>query len=308
MTYDELVQQTVRMMFRLEFLLFAGGAVGLFALMGYFSLRILRDMPDFEHKAEMIWGARWFWLVFLAIITAYFAVAYLGATQTPYLITSMIGANVLLYFSVVLACFFLDHQTDGVFFSLHWLGMRMKGKKLEVDAWLKFRKKRQAKAGLIHKILWGIFILLMLAYGHGVLVYIYPLDRQMAEIARTESLGKLIETELDSPHIEELHAFSPIGDLELRLEGSGMQRAWESLRQILHIGTAPRPTLDQWDYYHLFIWVTKDTTPTEAQELLGRARQILAAQGEKGPWRIRVYSRDKHISLKGSYPEGASEE
>ena len=46
--------------------------------MSYLSVRLLSRLPDFEHKDEMLWGARWWGLIFLGIIVLSGIIWYAG--------------------------------------------------------------------------------------------------------------------------------------------------------------------------------------------------------------------------------------
>ena len=51
-------------------------------VMSYRSVRLLSRLPDFEHKDEMLWGARWWVLIFLGIIVLSGIIWYAGLRLT----------------------------------------------------------------------------------------------------------------------------------------------------------------------------------------------------------------------------------
>ena len=53
-----------------------------FSVMSYLSVRLLSRLPDFEHKDEMLWGARWWELIFLGIVVLSGAIWYAGMRLT----------------------------------------------------------------------------------------------------------------------------------------------------------------------------------------------------------------------------------
>ena len=51
-------------------------------VMSYLSVRLMSRLPDFEHKDEMLWGARWWELIFLGIVVLSGAIWYAGYRLT----------------------------------------------------------------------------------------------------------------------------------------------------------------------------------------------------------------------------------
>ncbi len=72
MTSDQFGRQMAHSLLQPSVLGAMAFAVCFVAVCGYLSLRVLRRLPDFEHKREMMAGARWGW-----------AAALLGVRQSP---------------------------------------------------------------------------------------------------------------------------------------------------------------------------------------------------------------------------------
>ncbi len=307
MDYEELAQDILSKATGRETLVPIVASVGLFVVMGFFSLRALKRLPDFEHKAEMVWGAKWYWAVWLAMCAVVYGTLYYGLTATPYLLTTLITTPVLLSLLCWLSIRYLDHQSTGALFCMNVFSARLRGKKFDLGEWQERQRKLASKQRIIRAIVHALHIVIGVFYLYIVLAVSYPADRWSAEMRRVETLGEHIKVQLHSERIDEFDAVPAIPDFEHFLSTGGVQQAWLSLRDIVHLAPkVPGPPDRDLDYYHIFIKATPGTGQAEAEELLARTQQALIAAGEDHYWRIIISSRDKAVSVRGVWPEGAS--
>jgi len=304
MDHEELAQDILSKVTGLEALGPIAASVGFFALMGLLSLRALRQLPDFEHKAEMVWGAKWYWTVWSAICGAVYGVLYYGLTATPYLLTTMMTTPVLLSLLTWLSTRYLEHQSTGAFFCMSLFNARVRGKKFDFGEWQQRQRQLPRKERIVRAIVAVVHVVIAGFYLYIVLSFCYPLDCLLAEIHRVDTFGQHLKVQLRSERIEELHAFAPVPSWGHLLSTAGGQRAWLSLSEILGLGTkAPGPLDRDLDYHHIFIKVTPGTSHGEAEGLLARTQQALSDAGEDNYWRIIIWSRDKAVSVRGVWPE-----
>jgi hypothetical protein len=270
---------------------------------GYLSLRVLLGLPDFEHRREMIAGARWGWAGVLFVLILACGVAYFGATRTGYVMTSVFGALILVVGSLPLLSVIFPRQADGVTFAFFAAGQRIRGKQESAEAWLEACEKRRKlrrfdKAG-------GIFCLAVLVVGYGffALAFAYPIDVELKrEVAGSEvaaRVAELVEAGLPSARVTRVAGY---GTLAFPIpDERAIAQARASLTMILTGRSRVREPLP--GEFRLAILVTKETTEPEAKEMLRKAKQILTDSSEEHRWRICVYSRDSHVSVAGTYPD-----
>ncbi len=303
MDYEELAQDILSKATGLEGLGPIVASVGFFVLLGFLSLRVLKQLPDFEHKADMVWGARWYWTVWLAICGIVYGAVYYGLTATPYLLTTLLTSPVLFGLLFWLSMRYLDHQSTGAFFCMNLFNARVRGKTFDFEEWQERQRQLPTKQRIMRAIVAVVQIVIAGFYVYVVLSCCYPLDQCMVEMHRVEVLGQHLEMQVHSERVEEFDALSPVPDPKHLLSTGGVQQAWLSLSEILDLRTkAPGPPDRNFDYYHIFIKVTPGTSQAEAEELLARTQQALSDAGEDNYWRIIIWSRDKAVSVRGVWP------
>ncbi len=252
-------------------------AVGFFAVAGYLSLRFLRRLPDFEHKAKMIWGGKWFWAIVLAALTLPYLIMYLGITRTPYPMTSFLVALAAPYLVMALCSLLLHHQVGGSVAVLELLGARMKGKRFDFDSWLARQRQTRTKRRRYRLIAAGALLLMPILWAYFAVTDSYPFERELIELERVLGLVQALRRELDSPLVR---------------------------------GVFPQPGLRR-EPYELTVKVGPDTTPAQAEDLLQRTQRGLACLREPRRWRIVVaYAHKKTwtVLATGSYSPRARAE
>ncbi len=82
-------------------------------LFGRLSLACLRRSPDFPHKAEMVWGAKWGWAVLSGVIGVTCLVVSLSASFGFYPTSLSVAIGTLLYVGFSFYCHFFRWQNTG---------------------------------------------------------------------------------------------------------------------------------------------------------------------------------------------------
>ncbi len=303
MDHHELAQDILSRATGLEALVTIAASVGFLALLGFLSLRALRQLPDFEHKADMVWGAKWYWTVLLAICGAVYGVLCYGLTATPYSLTTVMTTPVLLSVLLWLSTRYLEHQSTGAFFCMSLFNARVRGKQFDFDEWQESQRQSPRKQRITRAIVTVVHVVIAGFYLYIVLSFCYPLDCSLAEIHRVDTFGQHVKVQLHSERIEEFHAYAPVLDVRHLFSTGAGQQAWLSLSEILGLRTkAPGLPDRNLDYYHIFIKVKPGTRQAEAEGLLARTQQALSDAGEENYWRIIVWSRDRAVSARGVWP------
>jgi len=301
MTHEELVRQTLDRAFGLEALLPAGGAVVLFALVGLFSARALRCLPDCEHKREMLWGARWYWAVFVGVVGIAFGMLYFGVARTPYLMTSMCGSSLTLFVLTGLSLHVPRHQSNGAVFSLMAAGMDARGKPFDLEEWLERQRDPSPRTRRIRttaRILYGLLPCLSV---YAILAVAYPVDRMGLRMRDAEAVGRALGETLPSPLLWTLDAFSPVGAPDDDPEHFGSLRcARRSVRQIAGLERETPPT-SYWGYWAVFIRAKPDAIRADRQAFLAATRQYLQATRNPHYWYTTVRGGGEPGVEKGTY-------
>lgn len=247
------------------------GLVVLFAAMGYSSLRFLRKQPDFEHRREMLWGAKWFWVLVAGLIAFGHLVLYLGVTLTAYPLSFLTGASSVFYIGFVLLLCLLPWQAEGLF---AWsVGFRAWMKRKPLD-WLSALTKMERQ----HRRWWwrgGLIIGVALMAGlnaYMICRYTYPLERDLVEICQYDEIAAAIQRQLDSDMVLEVLA----GPLPNRYERS------------------------------LFILVPTATTGQHSTSLIDQTRQVMTAQHISEAWAITVYESQRTLAKAEYRPMGGA--
>ncbi|MGD8240343.1 MAG: hypothetical protein PVH68_17440 [Armatimonadota bacterium] len=233
--------------------------VAILIVMGYFSLRFLHGLPDFEHKRKMLWGAKWFWAVMLAAAAVAYTTIYIGITRTPYPITSLLLGLALFHLIIGLSLSLLHHQAHGAVAVIHWLRYWMKGERFDFDSWVVEQRRTSTKQWCLRMIAGAVALLVPAVLAYCAFVWCYAQEREFLELQRTLSLGQVLTHELESPVVE---------------------------------GVFPGTDLRH-EPYRLLVRVRPDATPEQAQALLQRAEQCLAGQREPRRWRIEIAYPEK---------------
>jgi len=256
--------------FSVEVLATVGAVVAVLGLVGYFSYRFLRTLPDFEYKRQMLWGAKWLWAVAAVVPGVAGLTVYLLLTRTPYFGTA-ITAGPGIFLLIALVSLLLPTQIRGNLAVLDLLNARLKRQPFDFPAWLE-RERRLCPRRRLHTfIMGGVWLLFTVAFAYFILTVMIPSDREFAEVGRLLTLVQTLEQQIDSPLVEGVYPWGLLPD----------------------------------EPYTLEVRVPEDTTPAQAKELLQRTQQVLASLGEKQRWRIVVSYCGKKTFATGIYePRG----
>jgi hypothetical protein len=292
------------MLFQPKLLVGAAAFVAVAALLGYLSLRILRRLADFEHKREMVSGARWAWAAALLLVAVAYAAAYFGVTLTRYVVTSAVSGEFLLLACLAILIHMFPRQADGAMFAFFSAGQRIRGKEVSAASWLEVvarRKRLERYFKVTH-----VFLLAMTALGYAflVLAITYPMDAAFAawtaQLERARTVAEVVRAGIAQANVQEVSAFGPHEVPDLLSDAGSMKQVAKSVREILKLGR-PEEQPGAGDF-HLFIRVTKDTTARQARDILAQTEKLLADRHEQHRWRIAVYSRESELSIHGLYP------
>lgn len=80
---------------------------------GRLSVACLRRAPDFPHKTEMIWGAKWGWLLFLGGVALLYLAVCLGVNFGFYPSTLAAAVGALLFSAPIVTISFFPWQHIG---------------------------------------------------------------------------------------------------------------------------------------------------------------------------------------------------
>lgn len=244
---------------------------GFLPVIGLLSLRFIRGMPDFEHRPQMLWGAKWLSVVPLGAVATANLAMYFGLGRTPYPRTSFfIGLATFVFVTS------LPHLRDQA------LGLRAAaipiwsgGRPFDFDSWLARERRARAKERRYGLLMTGVAIVcaaVLIYYAVGA----YPSERIWAEHRRTELLVESIGRDVASPLVEYVFRTPP------------------------YLASDP---------YEVVITLRKRASQAEAQALLGRWQQGFAALAEANRWRIEIQRRgerpmDREPLATGLYDAG----
>ncbi len=180
-------------------------------LLGYLSLRFLRDLPDFEHKRKMMWGAKWHWTIYTGILAVLPLTIYFGFTLSPYPTTSILVALVLMHLLFALDLVLLPHQGSGHIAIIDLWGARLKKQSFDFDSWIARERKNRVKQRRIRYAVAAFWVLVWVGTG-GYLVVTSSLlsfDRQLSAMRQQAALAESIKARLANPLVEEVVVGAP---------------------------------------------------------------------------------------------------
>jgi len=243
--------------------------VGLFGWMGYSSLRFLRGLPDFEHKEEMEWGARWGWAIVAGLFTTWPLVKYLGITFTPYDLTFFFGGGLFLALGFCALYYFLPWQNAGLDIAGAAQRGRWRKQPFNLEAWLE-RKRRGLRKWRIVTAALGLMVTAFSV--RAIAKYTYPLDREFLMYRQLDQLGASLQEQLNVPELDQVIVIGP-------------------------------PTFQ---HYRLVIKVKEEIGPERAEELLTLARSALAEMNRRERWGIMIRGPQRGETLIKDYYEPSS--
>ena len=300
MYQDDLARIVTEELFAPRALLLYAGLTAFDLAVGYASWRALVRLPDFPYRREMLWGARWMWAVIAAVLGAAITVTYYGAVYTNYPLTSVILGGAVFTLGMHQTMLLLPMRGDGWSFCLTALGARLRGKQLDLNAWVTKRVRQYHNPWLKYGLGRGMAIALLLMYAYIVLATTYPLDRDLARTDRDQRTADQVAADvrerLSSELVVDVLAFT-LPDLT-ESDDSDLSRVKISLRDIFERHDRA-PTRKP---FYLHIQVTPDTSAEEGADMLARARAVLAEKKVAGKWQISVYIPDVKGLAHGEYP------
>jgi len=284
----------------------AAACIVLFVIMGRFSLRILSQLPDFPAKRQMMWGARWFWLVMLAMIALAFLATYVGLTRTDYLISSMIAGKLVLDAGLASAHLY-RRQGNGMFLSMQALGARLRAKPFDALKWIEKVEIRWARRWWVRGWVIGVCGFALAVDAYLILGFTYPLDVSFGTMDRAQRIAdevaRCVGDDLGLPQVQGVEGYAPRSAFDTPEEFGNLRAVRASVVHAAAVIRGARPVDGSvTGEYVLFVKIAADTEKPEAEELLGRAQGVLATQSESHRWRISVYNRESEVSVTGLYP------
>ena len=187
------------------------GALAFVWLVGYLSLRFLRDLPDFEHKREMMWGAKWHWAIYASILTASILTMYFGFTLSPYPTTSLLVALALMWVLFALDLVLLPHQNSGQLAIVDLWTARLKKQSFSFDSWIAREHRNRVKQRRM-RIVIAVFWVLLWTGTCGYLAVTsssLSFDRQFSAMRQQAALAENIKARLANPLVEEVVVGAP---------------------------------------------------------------------------------------------------
>ncbi|MFB3880638.1 MAG: hypothetical protein ACE149_05210 [Armatimonadota bacterium] len=303
---EQLVQQALRTISSPWYVGAVAALVSLSLASGFLSLRILRRMPDFPRKRDMIWGARWCWALELAVFLCAYAVAYLGITRTDYLLTAFVASGAFPWLALPALQLALPRQFYGDMLWIAALASRVRRRPLDIEAWLTKLDRSWSRTWLNCSAVFAYLALVFLMVGYIALAFTYPFDVDAAAQFRAQDvadeLGLAMRGTTIGRRIQKVEAFVPSTEPDWLEHGGELEAVKWSLRRIF--GRAEPPQNE----HRVLIRVTKDSTQTQKREVLAQAQNLLADRHEPHRWRIAVYSRESKLSVHGWYPPTEGDE
>ncbi len=301
MIQDEMARMVAERLFAPRLLLIYAVFLVYDVAVGYASWRVLLRLPDFAYRREMLWGARWMSAIVTAVFGVALGVTYCGASYTDYPLTSVIVGGAVFTLGMHQTMLLLPMRTEGWLFCLTALGARLRGKQLDLEAWVTKRVRQYHNPWIKYGLGRGVQIALLLTYAYLVLAFTYPVDRDFARGDREQRIADQaaadVRERLQEQMVAEVRAYGPI-DLD-SLEGVGTaSQARGSLREILAIDDPPRAQKP----FHLVAEVTPDTSVEDAQGVLEQVRAALEERQESRYWQVTVKVKEGEVLARGEYP------
>ena len=111
-------------------------------LSGRLSLACLRRAPDFPHRTEMIWGAKWGWAVLSGLIGVMSLVSWLAANFGFYPTSLLAAAATVLYVGFSFYCHFFRWQNAGAGGWILVAVNRIRGRAMDWQAYVAWRQRK----------------------------------------------------------------------------------------------------------------------------------------------------------------------
>ncbi|MHB8996016.1 MAG: hypothetical protein ACYC63_12290 [Armatimonadota bacterium] len=242
----------------------AAVGVAFFAILGYVSWRVLREMPEFPEKTAMLRGASWGAPAFAGLLAISFGVMWFG-TGVGLMMTAFGLGKAIFWTGFALFMHRFRLESDGLVVGASFL---VRYRRLGWEKWLEDWRKGQVKVQRYNRILvfwWAVLILLWLAFaGWGY----WRVDRDMLAFAADERLGMALKQQLGDPRMVE------VVPMRWGFEGP---------------------------LYPLKVGVTSATTPEQGKQLAEQTRQLMARRGERSAMAIYVRPSHGHTLAKLTY-------
>jgi hypothetical protein len=304
MFQDETARMVAEHIFEPRLLLVYAGFLLFVVAVGYASWRVLVRLPDFPYRREMLWGARWTWAVMAVALGLALAVMYYGGAYTGYPLTCIIIGQAVFVVGVADTTLLLPMRAEGWRFCLVALGARLRGQRLDLNAWVTARVRQHHKPWLRYGLGVGGSLAVLLMNAYLVLAFTYPFDRDVARVDREQRIANEVAADvrehLQGQTVVEVRAYGPI-DLDWLEEAGTASQAKGSLREILALDDPPpleKP-------FHLFIEVAPDTSVEDAEVVLEQARSALKERHESRQWQVSVV-RGAEMLREASTPDPRS--
>ena len=242
----------------------------LFPAIGWKSLQYLREAPDIPHKGAMIWGAKYWGLIYdLFAVVPVIAGPLMVAHGLPGAMT--VGASWMLLIPLVMVIGLLTYWPGighGIALSIWWA--RRRGEDFD---WGQFVEDSERQRGTLwNKVATGIFLVLIPVWGYFLCTRVMPADRLMGTFRWSDRVEARMSAEMADLPTEEIIVGREIF--------SGLGR---------------RPMPEGAHDNSVLIRLEDGANSEEQRGALDRAKQVLAAENAPLEWYIRV-------SLEGEKP------
>ncbi len=243
--------------------------LALFPALGWWSLRCLRKAPDFPHKREMIWGAKYGWLIWeLFAVLPVIAGPLMVRFHVPWALT-VSTAWMLLIPLVTVANMLAYWPGIGSGVAIRIRGARMRGEEFDWDEFIA-RQEAQRRAWWL-RLGVALFILFIPVWAYFVVTRIVPADR----VVQAGQWSSRVEARMESA-MADLPTTEVIVGREVF---SGMKR----------------PVPEGMHDNSVLIALRADASEDVQREAIARAEQVLASEHTPLEWYIRVRAEGQKL-------------
>lgn len=236
----------------------------LFPALGWKSLRYLREAPDFPHRGEMIWGAKYGGaLLVLSGVIPMWAGAAMAGHQLPWAMT-VFGAGKVVFWALMLAASITFWPGVGAGVALSVMRAR---RRHEPFSWhqhvLSMEKRRRA---WWHRLFTGFCAAIMVFWGYFTVHNFIPTDRMGIALDWSKRVEARMSEEMADLSVEEVGVY----------------------RELFSRSPRPLPIPEGMHDNSVSVELAAGADRNTWRQALERVERVLAAEDAPGEWQIRV--------------------